>query len=432
MPNIKEMKNIFKRTPTDQAIMLEGIHGIGKSEIIKQIFLEDGYRVVTLFLGQMADAGDLIGLPDRTEIEIKRKNPDNQQIETIIQKITEFCPPKWWPFDADDKVVIFLDEFNRGKPEVYQCIFDMVLNRKLQGFTLPEHTRIIAAQNPNDDMYDVQDLDPALLDRFNVYKFYPDVEEWIDWAVSKKLNNYVIGFINKNRAYLDPCDGPGASVNSNTKQKNISDKINEILPSRRSWKKVSDILIQYPDLLQEQDFTLLRTMLLGIVGTGATSKFSTYLKEVANQINGGTIIINWASKIKDQVKLMSNQELVHLNKEMSIYLDQNESVLFDKDTPEGKREVQKYALNVQYYLESIPIEIAAEFMDHVTTAYNANKKWPNELLDMNPKLIDWFISVLRGDNEHEKNVKNLIKEDSEIDPLDHFGNIDNPDDIINM
>ena len=43
--------------------MLTGKHGIGKSQILKQFFEERGQKVVILFLGQMSDPGDLIGLP---------------------------------------------------------------------------------------------------------------------------------------------------------------------------------------------------------------------------------------------------------------------------------------------------------------------------------------------------------------------------------
>jgi MoxR-like ATPase len=51
----------------------------------------------------------------------------------------------------------------------------MVLNRKLKGLSLPEHTRIVSAMNPIGDEYDydLRNFDPALYDRFNVYTFIP-------------------------------------------------------------------------------------------------------------------------------------------------------------------------------------------------------------------------------------------------------------------
>ena len=50
MPTIKEFKEIVKVTPIEQAIMVEGPHGIGKSEILKQSYVGMGYKVIILFL----------------------------------------------------------------------------------------------------------------------------------------------------------------------------------------------------------------------------------------------------------------------------------------------------------------------------------------------------------------------------------------------
>ena len=51
---------ILDNTPAQQNIMLVGKHGIGKSRILEDYYSKKGCKVVTLFLGQMADPGDLI------------------------------------------------------------------------------------------------------------------------------------------------------------------------------------------------------------------------------------------------------------------------------------------------------------------------------------------------------------------------------------
>ena len=48
-------------------------------------------RVVTLFLGQMSDPGDLIGLPHKNELSGK----------------TDFMPPYWFPMDIEPPIVLF-------------------------------------------------------------------------------------------------------------------------------------------------------------------------------------------------------------------------------------------------------------------------------------------------------------------------------------
>lgn len=374
MPAIKEMKKVLAVTPMDQAIMIEANHGCGKSEFIRDYYLAEGFEVITLFLGQMADAGDLIGLPDRLELT---KVIDGKE---VTHRVTEFCPPKWWNFDPNAKVVVFMDEFNRGKPEVYQCVFDMVLNRKLNGYSLPENTRIIAAVNPIDSSfdYDVKELDSALLDRFNVYRFAPSVEDWIDWAVGAKVHKNVIGFINKNRAFLDP---------------EMKTSSNDILPSRRSWKRVSDIINHSASILSDEE--LFKTVLMGVVGIGATAKFWEYTVHEANQLSALNII---NMKYKDdsvikKVKVMSNQEVLAMNKEMAMYLAENFDVL--KDSSDSSR----YVSNIERYLSAINNECRAEFFgSHVS----ANNPWAVWLLKENPTLARDFIKILQGKSKEEK------------------------------
>lgn len=404
MPDIAEMKKIFDNTPIEQAILIESIHGQGKSEIVKEVFEAQGYTVVTLFLGQMADAGDLIGLPDRTEIEIRYGG------KTVTQKFTEFCPPKWWNFDDDAKLVIFLDEFNRGKPEVYQCVMDLVLNRKLQGLKLPKHTRIIAAQNPEllcgeQSDYDVVELEPALMDRFNIYEFKPTANEWIDWAVKEKVHNVVIGFIVKNNQFLDPPP--------DKKRKN------EVYPSRRSWKRVSDILVAHPELLNEENQNIFKTILFGIVGAGAVSKLITYIRESVRNISGAKIVTGWDADVERQIKELNNQDLVHLNKEIALYLEQENSVLFES----GKKAAEQYAYNVEKYCKTVPKEIMAEFFDQITDAEQKGKKWGDNLLSCNQRLVNNFVDVLNGETKEEKEARKKLLEQTNIDPTDHFNDV---------
>ena len=66
--NSKELETLLEVTPSWQNIMLAGRHGIGKSQILTNYFEAKGMRVVALFLGQMSDPGDLLGLPNKDEL----------------------------------------------------------------------------------------------------------------------------------------------------------------------------------------------------------------------------------------------------------------------------------------------------------------------------------------------------------------------------
>lgn len=375
MPNIKETMAVIDSTPIDQAVLLEGIHGIGKSECLTEHFKKQGYRVVTLFLGQLADAGDVIGLPS-----ISKDENGNE--------ITKFNPPHWWPHDPKEKVALNLDELNRGKPEVMQCVMDMVLNRKLNGKDLPPATKIISAMNPIDDngYYQVDELDPAFLDRFNRYVFKPSIDEWLDWAVDNKLHHYVIGFVTKHTEHLDP----QTDVEKNA-------KVNDVQPSRRSWKRVSDILNNGGPA--SKNMKLLGTMCLGIIGSAATSAFLKFVKEEGKGLHAGKIVTDWSQAIEAKLMTMGMQEIVNLNREITVWFHEN-----TEQMEASRKNAVGWCKNVQAYLESIQPEAMAEFFDHVSTANNEGKKWPQLVIEANPYIGTKFYKIMQGDDENEEDA----------------------------
>ena len=82
--NMTELLQLLDIIPADHNIMLVGKHGIGKSEILTEYYARKGMPVVALFLGQMSDPGDLIGIPNKNEETGK----------------TDFMPPYWFPLDG--------------------------------------------------------------------------------------------------------------------------------------------------------------------------------------------------------------------------------------------------------------------------------------------------------------------------------------------
>ena len=242
--NSKELETLLEVTPSWQNIMLTGRHGIGKSQILTNYFEAKGMRVVALFLGQMSDPGDLLGLPTKDEATGK----------------TTFMPPYWFPVDGQP-VVLFLDELNRARPEILQTVMDLVLNRKLAGRLLPEGSRIISACNDGDE-YQLTDLDPALVSRFNIYTFRPSVEEWLLWATRKGLDERVVNFIQANPELLD-CSG-------DTKEEQGLEKD----PDRRAWEKVARVMENISDPKQVH-----QKIVAGIVGVQAAAKLFLSLQK---------------------------------------------------------------------------------------------------------------------------------------------------------
>lgn len=321
--NAQELKDLLDLMPADQNIMLVGKHGIGKSEILTHYFEKKGMRVVALFLGQMADPGDLLGLPTKDEKTGK----------------TDFMPPYWFPTDGKP-IVLFLDELNRARPEILQTVMDLTLNRKLAGKELPQGSQIISAVNDGEE-YQLTDLDPALVSRFNVVSFRPTCEEWLLWAEKNKLDKRVIGFIQNASEWLD-----GDTNSSENKDTGLEKK-----PDRRGWKKVSDIL-QKIDVLTP----IHRKMIASIVGVKATSQFCQYVEE-SHSLNAVDILFNFEN-------ILSNIK----NYELHQYAILNESIMRYLETqkiPQKKNAVT--VNNLKLYLEWLEKKGKREAIAHLAS-----------------------------------------------------------------
>lgn len=273
--NNKQLQSILEKTPSHHNIMLVGVHGIGKSRIISEFFRAKGIEVITLFLGQMSDPGDLIGLP---------------HLNTETGR-TEFMPPYWFP-KGDKPIVLFLDELNRARPEMLQSVMDLALNRMLAGRRLPEGSRVISAVNDGAE-YQITELDPALVSRFNVYFFRPTVSEWLLWAEEQELDERVIHFIENNQDALD------APFNIN------ADSIDKCA-DRRAWERVSDIMKG----LEEIDELTLK-LISGIVGVKAAARLAESLSETS-VVSGSDLLLHFG-EVKKRLKTMKLPQLALVN-----------------------------------------------------------------------------------------------------------------------
>lgn len=284
--NITELMQILEVTPPEHNLMLVGNHGIGKSEILSDYYSKQGMKVVALFLGQMSDPGDLIGLPHKDKATGK----------------TEFMPPYWFPVDGKP-IVLFLDELNRARPEILQTIMDLALNRKLAGKHLPQGSRIIAAVNEG-DQYQLTDLDPALVSRFNIINFCPTVQEWLLWAKKADLDDRVITFIQENGIWLDKT--PDAKEGADTGL----DKT----PDRRAWKRVSDIIKGHDNLTSVFNKTI-----SSVVGAKAASAFLSSVS--ARKILSGREVLNNLERCMATLEQYRIHELSVVNDGIFRYLE---------------------------------------------------------------------------------------------------------------
>ena len=224
-------------------VLLRGRHGIGKSQVVYQLAAAAGLPVVERRASQMTE-GDLVGLPS---IEGNR---------------TSFNPPDWFKQACEEPVCLFLDEVDRATLEVRQGIFELTDSRKLNGHNLHPDTIIFAAVNGGEhgENYQVNEMDPAELDRWSVWDIEPTVEDWLAWG-KENVDGLIWDFINQNRAHLEH---------------NAEIEPNKRYPSRRSWHRLNDVLAN-ADLLGEASPAMFN-LAQSFVGFEAAVAFNDFAK----------------------------------------------------------------------------------------------------------------------------------------------------------
>jgi len=236
-------------TAVRKPVLIRGRHGIGKSEVVYDFARKAKLPVIERRASQMTE-GDLLGLPDNRDCEIAGK------------KATTWNAPDWLVVACTQPVVLFLDEVDRATTEVRQGIFELTDSRKINGWNLHEGTLIFAAVNGGEhgSQYQVGEMDPAELDRWTCFDLNPTVEDWLSWA-KNSVDPVVWDFINQTRPHLEH----GGDYEPN-----------KVYPSRRSWKRLSDCLVQ-GKLLGAGTSPVLFNLAAAFVGFEAAVAFNDFV-----------------------------------------------------------------------------------------------------------------------------------------------------------
>jgi hypothetical protein len=137
----------------DLNVMLIGLHGVGKTQVVLDLCKEKGLKMKYFSCATLDPYTDLVGVP------VPREDGEGAEYLKMVR-----------PREVDEAEIIFMDEFNRADPKVHNALMEIILFRTINGEPLPNLRMIWAAMNPPGQEYDVEDLDPALLDRFDVYE----------------------------------------------------------------------------------------------------------------------------------------------------------------------------------------------------------------------------------------------------------------------
>ena len=240
-------RSILRCMKIKRPLMVWGPPGVGKSSVVEQICNELGGRLYDLRL-PLLEPTDLRGMPFYN----KEAN------------IMDWAPP----IDLPDPetcaqfpiVVLFLDEINGAAPAVQAAAYQLILNRRIGKYCLPDNVVIVAAGNRDGDKGVTYRMPSPLANRFVHLELRVDFDSWNEWAAGTKIHKDVVGYLNFAKNDLFDFDPRSPSRSFATP---------------RSWEFVSQLLDDdAPD-------SELIDLVSGAIGEGTAVKFMAHRKVAA-------------------------------------------------------------------------------------------------------------------------------------------------------
>jgi len=185
-------------------VMLWGPPGVGKSQMIAQVADNHNVQVIDIRLSQM-EPTDLRGIPFRVD-------------DTVDWAIPAILP------DVErhgEKGILFLDEITSAAPTVSAAAYQLILDRRLGEYKVPDGWAIFAAGNRQGDRGVTYTMPAPLANRFSHFEVDTHLDDWVAWAYDHNIDERVIAFLRFRPELLfdfDPAHNPVA------------------FPSPRSWE----------------------------------------------------------------------------------------------------------------------------------------------------------------------------------------------------
>ena len=227
-------------------VFLWGPPGIGKSEVVEEITEELGGYMIDLRMAQM-EPTDIRGIP-----YFNKENNKMDWAEPVDLPSEELASQ--YPI-----VVLFLDEMNSAPPAVQAAGYQLILNRRVGKYKLPDNVVIVAAGNRDSDKGVTYRMPMPLANRFIHIEMRYDFNAWQVWAVNKGVHRDVVGYLSFSKQDGYDFDAKGSS---------------RAFATPRSWVFVSDLLQDEDSIDNDTLFNLVA----GSVGDGLATKFMAHRK----------------------------------------------------------------------------------------------------------------------------------------------------------
>jgi len=159
-------------------VMIWGPPGVGKSELVAQVAEQHKVPLIDIRLSQL-EPSDLRGIPFRVDQHV------------------QWAVPQMLPEAArhGQAGIMFLDEITSATPAVSAAAYQLILDRALGEYRVPEGWVIFAAGNRQGDRGVTYSMPTPLANRFTHYDFDVNLDDWVLWAHQHRIDDRIIAFL---------------------------------------------------------------------------------------------------------------------------------------------------------------------------------------------------------------------------------------------
>ena len=278
-------------------VFLWGPPGIGKSDIVEQVTKTFSNSHLIDIRLSLWDPTDIKGIPyfDSNNVKMAWGAPSELPDEEMAAQY--------------DNIVLFLDEMNSAAPAVQAAAYQLILNRRVGTYKLPDNVIIVAAGNRESDKGVTYRMPAPLANRFIHLELRVDFDDWFNWSVDNNQHKDVVGYLTFAKKDLYDFDPKSASRSFATP---------------RSWSFVSELL---EDQLDESTTT---DLVAGTVGEGLAVKFMAHRKVASSMPNPTDILAGKVKELKTKEISAMYSLTVSLCYELKESSDKNDKKFDDK------------------------------------------------------------------------------------------------------
>lgn len=253
----KYIKHHFKKK---RPVMLWAGPGVGKSDLVASIAEEIPNSTLIDVRLPLWEPTDIKGIPfyNSTTNTMEWASPAELPSEEFASKY--------------NTVVLFLDELNGAAPAVQAAAYQLILNRRVGTYELPDNVVVVAAGNRESDKGVAYRMPKPLANRFVHYEIRVDFNDWQQWALGNGIHPDVVGYLTFSKRDLHHFD-PSSPDRS--------------FATPRSWSFVSELL-EDAEMFSPQEIT---DMVSGAIGEGIALKFNAH-REVSSLLPDPSLILD--------------------------------------------------------------------------------------------------------------------------------------------